>query len=128
MRVTQAAAVPFFGKMAGAVGNYNAHLSAYPDVDWQAVAKEFVEGLGLTFNPYVTQVRYTDCWSGRVWPRKVGTIQGQGLQCTRSWTLRKCLLDRPCVILRSGDSELYRITANGNVVVHEAGCLVLFHM
>ena len=42
--------------MAGAVGNYNAHISAYPNVQWQAVADEFVSGLGLQLNPYVTQV------------------------------------------------------------------------
>jgi len=52
--------VPFFGKMAGAVGNYNAHLSAYPEVDWQGVAQKFVESLGLTFNPYVTQIEPHD--------------------------------------------------------------------
>lgn len=51
----QVEAVPLFGKMAGAVGNYNAHLSAYPDVDWQSVAQEFVVSLGLQWNPYVTQ-------------------------------------------------------------------------
>ncbi len=56
----QVAAVPFFGKMAGAVGNYNAHISAYPDVDWQAVAEQFVGGLGLDFNPYVTQIEPHD--------------------------------------------------------------------
>ena len=55
--VVQVAAVPLFGKMAGAVGNYNAHLSAYPDVDWQAVAQRFVLSLGLQWNPFVTQVR-----------------------------------------------------------------------
>lgn len=54
------ASVPLFGKMAGAVGNYNAHMSAYPEVDWQAVAQEFVEGLGLTWNPYVTQIEPHD--------------------------------------------------------------------
>lgn len=42
--------------MAGAVGNYNAHLSAYPDVDWQSEAQAFVQNLGLQWNPYVTQV------------------------------------------------------------------------
>ena len=51
----QVAAVPLYGKMAGAVGNYNAHLVAYPGVDWQAVAQRFVAGLGLDWNPYVTQ-------------------------------------------------------------------------
>uniref|UniRef100_A0A7S0Y9W8 Adenylosuccinate lyase n=2 Tax=Polytomella parva TaxID=51329 RepID=A0A7S0Y9W8_9CHLO len=56
----QLAAVPFLGKIGGAVGNYNAHISAYPEVDWQAIAKQFVEGLGLTFNPYVTQIESHD--------------------------------------------------------------------
>lgn len=46
----------YFGKMAGAVGNYNAHLSAYPNVDWQSIAQNFVVSLGLDWNPYVTQV------------------------------------------------------------------------
>lgn len=44
--------------MAGAVGNYNAHISAYSDVDWAQVAEDFVTGLGLQLNPYVTQVPY----------------------------------------------------------------------
>ena len=52
----QLKAVPIYGKMAGAVGNYNAHISAYPDVKWDDVAEEFVSGLGLQLNPYVTQV------------------------------------------------------------------------
>jgi adenylosuccinate lyase len=52
--------VPLYGKMAGAVGNYNAHMSAYPDVDWQTVAEEFVTSLGLTFQPYVTQIEPHD--------------------------------------------------------------------
>ncbi|GFH09619.1 adenylosuccinase [Haematococcus lacustris] len=55
-----AAQVPFFGKMAGAVGNYNAHLVAYPDVDWAKVAQEFVTSLGLSWNPYVTQIEPHD--------------------------------------------------------------------
>jgi adenylosuccinate lyase len=46
--------------MAGAVGNYNAHMSAYPDVDWQDVAQRFVTGLGVEFNPYVTQIEPHD--------------------------------------------------------------------
>lgn len=49
--------VEIMGKFAGAVGNYNAHLVAYPDINWPHVAKEFVESLGLVFNPYVTQAR-----------------------------------------------------------------------
>ena len=52
--------MPLYGKMAGAVGNYNAHLSAYPDVDWQAAAQCFVLSLGLQWNPYVTQVGNPD--------------------------------------------------------------------
>lgn len=52
----QVSAVPYFGKIAGAVGNYNAHMVAYPNVDWQTVAEEFVTSLGLSFNPYTTQV------------------------------------------------------------------------
>ncbi|GLC46310.1 hypothetical protein PLESTB_000997700 [Pleodorina starrii] len=56
----QLAGVPYLGKMAGAVGNYNAHMSAYPEVDWQAVAQEFVPSLGLEFNPYVTQIEPHD--------------------------------------------------------------------
>jgi adenylosuccinate lyase len=56
----QVAAVPLLGKMAGAVGNYNAHMSAYPDVDWAEVAQDFVSSLGLEFNPYVTQIEPHD--------------------------------------------------------------------
>ena len=49
--------VPLLGKMNGAVGNYNAHLSAYPDVDWENFSKEVVEKrLGLQFNPYTIQI------------------------------------------------------------------------
>ena len=48
------------GKMNGAVGNYNAHLSARPDLDWPGIAKDFVEGLGLDFNPYTTQIEPHD--------------------------------------------------------------------
>jgi len=55
------AAVEILGKMNGAVGNYNAHLSAYPKVDWQAFAREVVEQrLGLTFNPYTIQIEPHD--------------------------------------------------------------------
>jgi len=50
----------YLGKINGAVGNYNAHLSAYPDVDWQANAETFVSGLGLTWNPYTTQIEPHD--------------------------------------------------------------------
>jgi adenylosuccinate lyase len=56
----QVAAVALLGKVNGAVGNYNAHLAAYPDVDWQSVARGFVESLGLTWNPYTTQIEPHD--------------------------------------------------------------------
>ncbi|MBJ7553030.1 adenylosuccinate lyase [Marinomonas spartinae] len=52
--------VEFLGKINGAVGNYNAHLSAYPDIDWQAHAEAFVTSLGLTWNPYTTQIEPHD--------------------------------------------------------------------
>ena len=52
--------VTIMGKINGAVGNYNAHLSAYPEIDWPAFSKKFVEGLGLTFNPYTTQIEPHD--------------------------------------------------------------------
>jgi adenylosuccinate lyase len=52
--------VPMLGKINGAVGNYNAHLSAYPDIDWENFAQRFVAGLGLTFNPYTTQIEPHD--------------------------------------------------------------------
>ena len=53
--------VEILGKINGAVGNYNAHLSAYPDVDWEGFAKRFVEARGLTFNPYTIQIEPHDC-------------------------------------------------------------------
>ena len=56
----QVASVAMLGKINGAVGNYNAHMVAYPEVDWQAFAKEFVESLGLTWNPYTTQIEPHD--------------------------------------------------------------------
>jgi adenylosuccinate lyase len=56
----QVADVNLLGKINGAVGNYNAHLAAYPDVDWAGVAKAFVESLGLTWNPYTIQIEPHD--------------------------------------------------------------------
>ena len=56
----QLANVPMLGKMNGAVGNYNAHLVAYPDVDWPALASEFIAGIGLEMNPYTTQIEPHD--------------------------------------------------------------------
>jgi adenylosuccinate lyase len=54
------AAVSLTGKINGAVGNYNAHLAAYPDFDWERFAKRFVESLGLEFNPYTVQIEPHD--------------------------------------------------------------------
>ena len=56
----QIAAVELTGKINGAVGNYNAHVIAYPAVDWPAFAKRLVESLGLVFNPYTTQIEPHD--------------------------------------------------------------------
>ncbi|KEA63872.1 Adenylosuccinate lyase [Marinobacterium lacunae] len=50
----------FLGKINGAVGNYNAHLSAYPEIDWEANAQSFIEKLGLNWNPYTTQIEPHD--------------------------------------------------------------------
>jgi adenylosuccinate lyase len=52
--------VPLKGKINGAVGNYNAHVAAYPDVDWERLAAKVVTGLGLEFNPYTTQIEPHD--------------------------------------------------------------------
>jgi len=60
-QIAQVASVPLLGKINGAVGNYNAHLSAYPDIDWEANAREFIESdLGLAWNPYTTQIEPHD--------------------------------------------------------------------
>ncbi len=54
------AAVEILGKINGAVGNYNAHLAAYPEVDWESFAQKFVEARGLVFNPYTIQIEPHD--------------------------------------------------------------------
>ena len=54
------ASVPRLGKLAGAVGSYQAHLAAYPEVDWQSEAESFVTSLGLQHNPYTTQIEPHD--------------------------------------------------------------------
>ncbi|ASD67175.1 adenylosuccinate lyase [Pseudoalteromonas piscicida] len=56
----QIANVQMLGKINGAVGNYNAHLSAYPDYDWHAHSERFVSSLGLTWNPFTTQIEPHD--------------------------------------------------------------------
>lgn len=60
--------IDILGKINGAVGNYNAHLSAYPNIDWHKYSEEFVTGLGIQWNPYTTQIEphdyiaeYFDC-------------------------------------------------------------------
>lgn len=59
-QLQQLSDVPLLGKINGAVGNYNAHLSAYPDIDWQANAEQFVNSLGISWNSYTTQIEPHD--------------------------------------------------------------------
>lgn len=59
-QVQQLEAIPLLGKINGAVGNYNAHCVAYPEVDWPEFAKQFVESLGLQFNSYTIQIEPHD--------------------------------------------------------------------
>ncbi|WP_100639658.1 adenylosuccinate lyase [Marinobacter salexigens] len=59
-QIKQIGDIEILGKINGAVGNYNAHISAYPAVDWAANAKAFIESLGLDFNPYTTQIEPHD--------------------------------------------------------------------
>ena len=59
-QVTQMGDQAIMGKINGAVGNFNAHLTAYPDVDWTHVSRTFVESLGLDWNPYTTQIEPHD--------------------------------------------------------------------
>jgi adenylosuccinate lyase len=56
----QLVSVPMLGKINGAVGNYNAHLSAYPELNWAEIAEKFVTSLGLDFNPYTIQIEPHD--------------------------------------------------------------------
>ena len=60
-QIAQFEAVAMLGKINGAVGNYNAHVVAYPEVDWPALAARFVAALGLSWNPYTTQIEPHDC-------------------------------------------------------------------
>ena len=59
-QIRQIESVELLGKINGAVGNYNAHFSAYPEVDWPAFSQKFVESLGITFNPYTIQIEPHD--------------------------------------------------------------------
>ncbi len=52
--------IEILGKFNGATGNMNAHKVAYPDRDWLKISQEFVEGLGITWNPYTTQIESHD--------------------------------------------------------------------
>lgn len=56
----QLVGIPILGKINGAVGNYNAHLASYPEIDWQAEAEKFVTSLGIDWNPYTTQIEPHD--------------------------------------------------------------------
>jgi adenylosuccinate lyase len=59
-QVTQMNKLNMLGKLNGAVGNYNAHLAAYPDLDWPEMSKQFIESLGIRHNPYTTQIEPHD--------------------------------------------------------------------
>ncbi|MFK5913191.1 MAG: adenylosuccinate lyase [Woeseiaceae bacterium] len=59
-QIKQIKSVPLLGKLNGAVGNYNAHLSAYPDLKWDDISKNFIESLGLEQNPYTIQIEPHD--------------------------------------------------------------------
>ncbi len=59
-QLSQLDKIDYIGKANGAVGNFNAHLSAYPDVDWPTLSKSFVENLGLEWNPHTTQIESHD--------------------------------------------------------------------
>jgi adenylosuccinate lyase len=59
-QLKQIEAVEMLAKFNGAVGNYNAHLSAYPDSDWLGISQQFIESMGLTWNPYTTQIEPHD--------------------------------------------------------------------
>ncbi|GDY27612.1 MULTISPECIES: adenylosuccinate lyase [unclassified Agarivorans] len=59
-QLKQIEAVEVLGKINGAVGNYNAHISAYPEVDWHQFSEEFVTSLGVQWNPYTTQIEPHD--------------------------------------------------------------------
>ncbi|WP_373974607.1 adenylosuccinate lyase [Chitinibacter sp. SCUT-21] len=62
-QLSRIADVELLGKINGAVGNYNAHLSAYPELDWEGFCRRFVESLGITFNPYTIQIEPHDYMS-----------------------------------------------------------------
>ncbi len=59
-QISQLKDVRIMGKFNGAVGNFNAHLSAYPEVDWQKISMDFIEGLGINYAPYSSQIETHD--------------------------------------------------------------------
>jgi adenylosuccinate lyase len=59
-QLKQIANAEYLGKFSGAVGNFNAHVAAYPSLDWEKLSKDFVESLGLTWNPLTTQIESHD--------------------------------------------------------------------
>ena len=59
-QINQLKDVQIMGKFNGAVGNFNAHLSAYPEIDWQSVSKDFIENLGINYAPYSSQIESHD--------------------------------------------------------------------
>ncbi len=59
-QIAEISRVKILGKINGAVGNYNAHLSAYPEINWQTVAERFLQNIGLEINPYTTQIEPHD--------------------------------------------------------------------
>ncbi|NKB36679.1 MAG: adenylosuccinate lyase [Gammaproteobacteria bacterium] len=59
-QIEQLSNTPVLGKFNGAVGNFNAHLCAYPELDWMSISKSFVESLGLSWNPHTTQIESHD--------------------------------------------------------------------
>jgi adenylosuccinate lyase len=59
-QIDQLSEVQIMGKFNGAVGNFNAHVSAYPEIDWQGVSKDFIENLGINYAPYSSQIESHD--------------------------------------------------------------------
>jgi adenylosuccinate lyase len=59
-QLNQLSHITLFGKLNGAVGNFNAHYSAYPELDWPAISSDFITDLGLTFHPFTTQIEPHD--------------------------------------------------------------------
>lgn len=72
-QIIQIEQIALLGKINGAVGNYNAHLATYPDVDWQGLAKQFVEKLNLQWNSYTTQIEPHDYMAELLMPWRVST-------------------------------------------------------